>query len=108
MNQDNANRITLSGDLSTVGVKEQLPLLTQYLDRLTEAATLDRDQHSPQEIDLTGLEALDACGCQLLTAFLRNLKQHGADVFSFKLNAEFREKIQRLGFADELFAGKCA
>lgn len=107
MDRDDANRITLNGDLSTIGVKEQLALLARHLDRLAGAAPIDLVQHAPQEIDLTGLQALDACGCQLLVAFLRNLRQLGSEVCSFKLNDDLREKIQRLGFADELFAREC-
>lgn len=108
MNRDDANTITLNGDLSTIGVMEQQPLLAQHLDRLMETTPLDPGQHRLQEIDLTGLQALDACGCQLLVAFLRNLKQRGSEVFSFKLNDDIREKIHRLGFDDELFAQECA
>jgi ABC-type transporter Mla MlaB component len=104
MNRDNVHRITLNGDLSMVGVKEQLPLLFQHVDRLAKTVEIDLDQQPPQEIDLTGVQALDACGCQLLTAFLRTLRQRGTGVFSLKLNEISRGKIHRLGFDDVLSA----
>ena len=108
MDRDDVNRIALNGDLSMIGVTEQFPLLAQYLARSAEIQTVGRDQCPSYEIDLTGVQALDACGCQLLAAFLRDLRQRGAEVFSLKLSDEYREKIHSLGFDNELYAGECA
>lgn len=105
--RNNVKRITLNGDLSMVGVKEQFSLLAKYVARPAEAAAAGCER-TPHEIDLTGIQGLDACGCQLLAAFLGNLKQRGVEAYSFKLNDTYREKIHSLGFDDELFARDCA
>ena len=105
--RDGVNRIVLNGDLSMVGVTEQFPLLAQYLAKLATVATNDLEQNLSHEIDLIGLQALDACGCQLLAAFLRNLRQCGAGVL-LKLSDDYRVKIHSLGFDNELLAGECA
>lgn len=102
---NDVQRITLEGDLSMVGVTEQLPLLARYLDRVAG----DTPSVSPHhELDLTGLQALDACGCQLLATFLHCLRRCGAEILSLKLNTEYREKIRSLGFAGELLTRECA
>lgn len=100
--------ITLKGDLSMVGVREQCAVLSQHLQRLAEAAASGYQQFATCEVDLTGLQALDACGCQLLVTFFRTIAKHGAGMFSLRLNDDFREKIHALGFDDELFARNCA
>lgn len=105
---EEVNKITLNGDLSMVGVTMQFPLLEQYLAGLAGGLAAGPDQSRPSEIDLSGVQSIDACGCQLLAVFIRNLKKRGAGMLSFKLSADFREKIHRLGFYDELFAEECA
>ncbi len=96
MDPNDVNRISISGDLSMLGVAEQFPLLAQFL--VVPAAV---DQLHPHEIDLTGVQSLDACGCQLLVAFVRNLRRHGGGTCSFKLTDDCREIIHNLGFDDE-------
>lgn len=108
MDRDDMNRISLNGDLSMIGVTEQFPLLAQYLAGTAADVTPSSAQHSPHEIDLTGIQALDACGCQLLVAFVRNLRKRGAVACSFKLTDDCRDIIHTLGFDDELYAGGCA
>ena len=106
MDRNDMNRITLTGDLSMGGVKEQYRLLEQYAISHAEAVTAGREQHTPVEIDLTGVQELDACGCQLLAVFLDNFRQRGAEVCSFKLNDAHRMKIHNLGFDDKIFNGR--
>ena len=107
MDWNDVNRITLTGDLSMAGVKEQHQLLEQHAVRLAEAVAAGREQNAPLEIDLSGVQELDACGCQLLAAFLNNLRQRGTTACSFKLDEAYRMKIHDLGFADEIFNGGC-
>lgn len=108
MDRDDVNRIALNGDLSMVGVTDQFPLLAQYLAGPAEAVTSCLDQRTIHEIDLTGVQALDACGCQLLVAFIRNLRQRGDALSSLKLTDDCREIIHTLGFDDELSVRECA
>jgi len=107
MDWNDASRITLTGDLSMVGVKEQHQLLKQYVASQAEVVTASRDQCLPLEIDLTGVQELNACGCQLLAAFLNNLRQLGATDYSFKLSDANRIKIHNLGFDDVIYNGGC-
>jgi anti-anti-sigma regulatory factor len=107
MDRNDVNRITLTGDLSLVGVKEQYQPLEQHAVSQAEAVAAGREQNAPLEIDLTGVEELDACGCQLLAVYLNNLRQRGAADCSFKLNDAHRMKIHNLGFDDEIFNGGC-
>jgi ABC-type transporter Mla MlaB component len=107
MDWNDANKITLTGDLSMVGVKEQYQLLEQYAVSHAETVAAGREQNAPLEIDLTGVQELDACGCQLLAAFLNNLRQRGDTVCSFKLNDAYRMKIHNLGFDDEILNEGC-
>ena len=108
MDRNDVNRIALNGDLSMIGVTGQFPLLVQHLAAPVEIQNAGHEKSPSYEIDLTGIQALDACGCQLLAAFLRNLRKRGAEVFALKLSDEFREKIHSLGFDNELFARECA
>jgi putative two-component system response regulator len=110
LNKDHheANKLTLKGDVSIAGVNEQLPLLAQHLVEMANLAPGELNKDLPYEIDLSGVETLDACGCQLLATLFCNLRQRGLEVFSFKLSDDHRDKIHLLGFDDEIFTGECA
>ncbi len=103
-----AMSLILKGDFSISGVNEQLPLLAEHLARVSDVAPGNVNRDCQQEIDLTEVQALDACGCQLLAALLRNLRARGVEATSFKISDEYREKIHLLGFDAEIFAGECA
>jgi ABC-type transporter Mla MlaB component len=107
MDRNDMNRITLTGDLSMVGLKEQYHFMERYAVGQSEALAGGREQNAPVEIDMTGVQELDACGCQLLAVFLNNLRQRGTSVCSFKLDDAHRMKIHNLGFDDEIFNGGC-
>lgn len=107
MDRNDVNRIALDGDLSMAGVKERYKILEQHVVSQAEIAAAGREQNMPLEIDLTGVEELDACGCQLLAVFLNNVRQRGATVCSFKLSDAYRMKIHNLGFDDGIFNGEC-
>ncbi len=102
------NRITLEGDLTLVGVKEQAILMARHIVRIEENLADKKDQSHSLDIDLTGMQSLDACGCQLLAVFMRNLRERGAREISLKLNDDFRAKIHSLGFDDDIFPGEFA
>lgn len=108
MGLDDVSSIALNGDMSMMGVTEQFPFLAQYLAGSAEAAAASPGQQHLHEIDLAGVQALDACGCQLLVAFVRNLRQMGGGVASLKMTDDCREIIHALGFDGELFVGECA
>lgn len=106
--QDGTNRLILKGDFSIAGVNDQLPLLVEHLTRMAVVAPESFNAAHPYEIDLSDIQALDSCGCQLLATVLRNLRSRGIGMFSLKLGNEHREKIRLFGFADEILAGECA
>lgn len=108
MEQDTVKTITIFGDLSMGGVREQFSVLAQQLDSLQEAYTTNTAPISSCTLDLTGVQALDACGCQLLVAFLHTLVKRGTTICSLMLNDDYRDKIRSLGFGNELCAGKYA
>lgn len=103
MDRNHAHRISLAGDLSMNGVTEQFPLLSQHLVRSGEVAT-SPELRLLHEIDLSRVQTIDACGCQLLVAFVRNLRKRGADVSMHHVTDECREIIRSLGFDGELLS----
>lgn len=108
MNQYDVKKITLNGDLSTVGVKEQFSLMLEHIDKMGEFDTSSLDRCFSHEINLSGVNALDACGCQLLAVFIRTLRKRGVKKFSLMLSDDCRKKVHSLGFDDELFNGEFA
>jgi len=108
MDRDSMHKIALNGDLSMIGVTEQFPLMAQYVAGAVEVVTAGDAVHPFIEIDLTGVHALDACGCQLLVAFVRNIRKRWGGVPCLKLSDDCRGTIHTLGFGDELLAGECA
>lgn len=58
-------------------------------------------------LDLAGLTAIDACGCQLLAVFLGNLKRHGITPHPSRIPRGIAEQIRQLGF-DEALIGSSA
>lgn len=108
MERDSMHKIALNGDLSMIGVTEQFPRMAQYVAGAADAVTAGTAVHPPIEIDLTGVNALDACGCQLLVAFVRNIRKQWGRVPCLRLSDDCRGTIRTLGFGDELLAGECA
>jgi|WetSurMetagenome_2_1015567.scaffolds.fasta_scaffold1874095_1 anti-anti-sigma regulatory factor len=102
--QDEGDRLTLSGDFSITGVNDQLPSLVEHLAMMAELAPGSFSAAHSYEIDLSEIQALDSCGCQLLAIFFGNLRRGGAARFSLKLGQEHREKIHLYGFDKEIFA----
>jgi putative nucleotidyltransferase with HDIG domain len=102
------NTISLRGDYSIAGVKEQIPLLAQHLASAAKIRASALEQELRHEIDLTEVQDLDACGCQLLATLLRNLRELGIETPVLKISDAHREKIHLLGFEAEIFAGECA
>jgi ABC-type transporter Mla MlaB component len=99
-----ACRVSLAGDWSISGIAEQFPLLTSYLCQLVsippkqEPSLADTDL---PEVDLAGVTALDACGCQLLACFAHALHNNGISLRIRNIPADFIAKIQLLGFGRE-------
>ena len=100
------SKISLSGDWTMSGVTERFPLLVQYFDRLAGSDACSESQAgssgSVPEIDLAEVTDFDACGCQLLAQFVRNLRNNGIDAQLTNISDAFRSKIQFLGFEREL------
>ena len=100
-----AFRICLDGDWSMNGVAERFPLLAKQLSLLLGFSSGNNPQQqslsAPPEIDLTEIQALDACGCQLLALFIRNLRQNGIVPLVTNIPDTFRAKISVLGFERE-------
>ena len=100
--------ITLAGDYSIAGVSDQLPILQQLLKEATEVRQKAGNIVSPCQINLSGLQTLDACGCQLLAIFLHKLRAEGLTDFSFTLDEFQREQIHLFGFHTAIFTGDTA
>lgn len=91
------NRICLEGDWSTGGIAEQYPHILQ------ELARIGTPQPAAPELDLCAVSALDACGCQLLTALLGRLQRCGFSPVSVSIPEDLRKTIRMMGFG-ELFS----
>ena len=105
--QYTANTLTLTGDFSIAGVNEQMLFLTQHLAEKIAAISDGIDRNVPYTLDLSGVQALDACGCQLLAIVLRTLRKQGLEVFSFNVNDNYRKQVYLLGFDEAIFTGEC-
>lgn len=105
-NTTEAIRLSLAGDWTVSGVAEQFQLLANHFGYLSILQSPDAQQTCPahivSEMDLAGITALDACGCQLLSQFSRSLKQCGLSPLIRNLPDEFSAKIRLLGFDREL------
>lgn len=104
MERDTVTTISINGDMSMGGVREQFSLLTRHLETLPGTDT----EYPCCTLDLSGVQALDACGCQLLVAFYHSLARRGATICSLIVNDNFRDTIRTLGFDTELHVGTCA
>lgn len=100
------NILIIEGDFSIAGVNEQLPALARLLARVDAIAAEDTNQGKPYEVDLSGVQALDTSGVQLLAVFFDALRQQKLEGYFLKISAEYREKIHLLGFANEIFEGE--
>lgn len=105
-NTTEANRLCLTGDFTISGVADQFPLLAQHLAQLTDTQC-HKKLHAGAaddlpEMDLVGITALDACGCQLLALFSRALLQSGISLRIRNIPEEFIAKIRLLGFDRDL------
>ncbi len=106
--QPAAKKLILRGDFSIAGVSEQMPFLLEHLTGETSAMPKGIDLKLPYTLDLSGVECLDACGCQLLAIVIRALRKQGVEELSSNMNEYCRQQIELLGFAEEIFAGECA
>ena len=104
--QQAVQRLTLQGDFTIGGVNEQLSEVTRLLAGANALLTEYPDQRLLYEIDLSGVQALDTSGVQLLAVFFRTLRQHKVEEYSLQISDEYREKIHLLGFGDEIFIGE--
>lgn len=100
-----AFKLYLEGDWSMSGVAECFPLLVKHLSALSDSQSCEGlkkcDSIGLAEIDLAGINALDACGCQLLSLFVRDLGQCGLTPIITNIPETFRKKIHLLGFDRE-------
>ena len=99
------SRFSLEGDWTICGVAEQFPRLSQQLSLLSGSLPPQKRRRSTTstapEIDLGGISALDACGCQLLAHFSHALHQSGISPHYINLPEAFRSTIHLLGFSRE-------
>lgn len=91
-------RISLEGDWSMGGITQQFQVLLHLVSQLTDSAA---SSTSP-ELDLKGITELDASGCQLLSAFVGNLRQQGIVPLCDVVNEPVCDKIRRMGFDQEV------
>ncbi len=93
-------RIALAGDWSVTGVADRLKALQKQ--RLTVKGAGGGDE---LVVDVGGIEAIDACGCQLLALWLRHLRREGVAPRLDNGSVELTGYIRLLGFAEELASG---
>ena len=100
-----AKRVCLDGDWSMSGVAERFSFLAKQLNTLAEPQPSEELQSCEAsglpEIDLSGINALDACGCQPLALFISNLRRCGKTPRITNIPDTFRSKIHLLGFDRE-------
>ena len=105
MRKVEVSRFSLEGDWTICGVAEQFPRLSQQLSLLSGSLPPQKRRRSTTstapEIDLGGISALDACGCQLLAHFSHALHQSGISPHYINLPEAFRSTIHLLGFSRE-------
>jgi len=92
--------IVLAGDWSVAGVADRLTSLQKQ--RPTAKGSGGGDE---LVIDVGGIDAIDACGCQLLALWLRHLRREGLAPRLANSNSELSCYIRLLGFAEELVTG---
>ena len=91
-----ASETRLHGEWVIAELIEQLRQLAGSLDLLIKA-----DARPPKvTIDMAGVTSLDACGCQLLSAFLENLSGHGISTEPRFLAAQVVAQLRALGYED--------
>lgn len=99
---------SFSGDWSIAGVSERLPQLNEWLETLGIASGNSTSQSVSErtvpEIDLSGIETLDLCGCQLIAAFLNFLRQRNFPPSIQTIPDHLREQIHRFGLESAFVA----
>ena len=98
--------LVLEGDYSIAGVSEQIPMLLGTLTENGNTMASAVGGGLPCTINTQGIQALDACGCQLLAILVSTLRKQGIRTFSFDLADDHRKQIQLLGFDETIFAGE--
>ena len=105
-NKAETSLFTLVGDWTVAGVAAQYSHLSQQYSLILAGQSKGKRRKSsvpsPPEIDLAGIAALDACGCQLLAQFAHALQQHGIAPHFTNLPAGLAETIHQLGFSRDI------
>ncbi|HEU0264680.1 MAG TPA: STAS domain-containing protein [Geobacterales bacterium] len=92
-------RVCLSGDWTIAGVSAQMGELRKI--KASQKRKADQGEPLPLEIDLSGVEAIDASGCQLLVLWLNHLRRQGGAPHVSGVPAEMTGFFTQLGFALE-------
>lgn len=90
--------LSFSGDWSIAEVSGRLPQLNEWLSTIK----VQSGAGPIPEIDLSGVDSLDVCGCQLIAAFLATLNQQGFPPVVHTVPDHLKDKIHRLGFENVL------
>lgn len=91
-------RIVLEGDWSMSGITQQFQVLLPWISQLADSA----EKPASPELDLTGIAELDASGCQLLSAFVGNLRQQGIIPLCNGVSEIVNDKFRLMGFDHEV------
>ena len=101
-----AETIYLSGEWVITAMSSQLQCLMGHRSKLPSAEeTVCREGQASLTketvtVDISGIESLDASGCQLLTAFMKVIEKDGFEPRIASMPASFRELLETLGYRD--------
>lgn len=90
--------VPLTGEWVITAMTSQLQCLMGHRKQLLSAG--DSGSRGAVTLDLGGVEALDASGCQLLAAFLKVLEKDGFQPDMAAMPASFHGLFESLGYCD--------
>lgn len=93
--------IILGGDWTNIGIIERLSEVCDHLGALLSSRRSNAEPLDSR-ICLSGVETIDASGCQLLAIFFRHVRQHGLRPIVINLPEDFRLSMELFGFSSEL------
>lgn len=106
-NDQYVNKLSLSGDFSIEGVNERHQELLPTVRRISiDVITCDNPSELSLDIDYSGVEKLDVCGCQLIALFLQQIRRTGLIKIRTSGTEDVQNNIRAFGFGSEILTGE--